>query len=182
MLTLLKELQSIVDERELDVSTSIAISESADQYLGQLYAKLGNRHRTLSQMDINPADLAKVLSGFRVIGKSDLRNGFADISKPKMLLKFLNDVNEVGQEREFGEDMNSLVKADDRLREIALAAPSFINQYEEMLTKLADDPEDDQTRETILRDINKMRVFFEQIRNKLKTHLNKQVSTSLNPT
>lgn len=172
MLALLQELQSIVEETE--IKTSILITESADKYLGQIYAKLGNKFRTLKQQDIDSADLAKVLAGFRVLGKSDLRAGFEDVSKPKMLLRLLNDIAEVGQEKMFGEESQALVIADERLKQIGETAHSFVQQYEELLTKLEEDNEDEQTRETLLRDINKMRTFFEQARNKLKTHFSTQ--------
>ena len=172
MLKLIQELQSINEAAE--VSTSIAISESADKYLGQLYVKLGNKQRTLKQQDIDPAEMAKTLAGFRVIGKSDLRAGFEDISKPKSLLRLLNDIAEAGQEKVFGEDPNHRVIADERLKQVGESAPSFIEQYEELLKNIEEDADDEQSRETLLRDINKMRTFFEQIRNKLKMHLSNQ--------
>ena len=158
------------------------ISESADKYLGQLYAKLGNKLRTLKQQDIDPVDMAKALAGFRVIGKSDLRSGFADISKPKELLRLLNDIAEAGQEKVFGEDDNHKMIADDRLREVGDSAPTIVQQYEDLLKALEEDNEDDQARETLLRDINKMRTFFEQIRSKLKTHLSDQHNTHMQRT
>ena len=104
MLKLIQELQTL--SSDLEVQRSIALSESADKYLGQVFAKLNNRQRTIKQQDIDPADLAKTLAGFRVIGKSDLRSGFKDISNPKNLLRLLNDIAEVGQEKTFGEDEN----------------------------------------------------------------------------
>lgn len=172
MLQLIRELDKLSQEAQIDIS--VKITESADKYLGQVYAKLNNRHRTLKQQDIQISDLAKSLAGFRVIGKSDLRSSFADISKPKDLLHLLNDIAEVGQEKAFGEDENQKVIADDRLKEIGDAAPTFIEQYEKLLKNLEEDNEDTQSRETLLRDINKMRTFFEQIRNKLKAHLSQQ--------
>ena len=45
-----------------------------------------------------------------------------------------------------------------------------------LLTNLEQDAEDEESRETLLRDINKMRTFFEQARNKLKTHLAQQAN------
>lgn len=172
MLKLIQELQTL--SSDLEVQRSIALSESADKYLGQVFAKLNNRQRTIKQQDIDPADLAKTLAGFRVIGKSDLRSGFKDISNPKNLLRLLNDIAEVGQEKTFGEDENHKVIADERVKQVGEAAPSFIEQYEQLLKNLEEDNEDDQSRETLLRDINKMRTFFEQIRSKLKTHLSQQ--------
>ena len=169
MLKLIQELQTLNEDRE--VQRSITLTESADKFLGQVYAKLNNRHRTIKQQDIDPADLAKTLAGFRVIGKSDLRAGFKDIANPKNLLRLLNDIAEVGQEKSFGEDNNHRVIADERIKQVGEAAPSFIEQYEQLLKNLEEDNEDEQSRETLLRDINKMRTFFEQIRNKLKTHL-----------
>ena len=85
MLKLIQELQTLTEEKEL--SSSIVIAESADKYLGQIYVKLGNMQRTLKRQDIDPAELAKTLAGFRVIGKSDLRAGFEDVAKPKTLLR-----------------------------------------------------------------------------------------------
>lgn len=172
MLKLIQELQTLNEDRE--VQRSITLTESADKFLGQVYAKLNNRHRTIKQQDIDPADLAKTLAGFRVIGKSDLRSGFKDIANPKNLLRLLNDIAEVGQEKSFGEDDNHRVIADERVKQVGEAAPSFIEQYEQLLKNLEEDNEDEQSRETLLRDINKMRTFFEQIRNKLKTHLSQQ--------
>lgn len=179
MLPLIKDLQILSEEQE--INNSVLIAESADKYLGQIYAKLNNRHRTIKQQDIDVAELAKSLAGFRVLGKSDLRGSFGDIAKPKTLLRLLNDIAEVGQEKTFGEDENHKVIADDRLKEIGEAAPSFIEQYEQLLKNLEEDNEDDQSRETLLRDINKMRTFFEQIRAKLKTHLSTQHNQTLNP-
>lgn len=174
MLDLIKDLQRVAEETE--VNSSIFLTESADKHLGQIYVKLGNKQRSLKQQDIDPAELAKTLAGFRVIGKSDLRSGFGDISKPKNLLRLLNDIAEVGQDKAFGEDPNHQVIADERLKQVGESAPSFVEQYEELLKNLEEDPDDEQSRETLLRDINKMRTFFEQIRNKLKMHLSNQHS------
>ena len=179
MLPLIKDLQVLAEERE--IQTSAMIVESADKFLGQIYAKLNNRHRTIKQQDIDVSELAKSLAGFRVLGKSDLRGSFSDIAKPKQLLRLLNDIAEAGQEKAYGEDEHRMVIADDRLKEIGEAAPSFIEQYEQLLKNLEEDNEDDQSRETLLRDINKMRTFFEQIRGKLKAHLSSTTSTSINP-
>lgn len=172
MLPLIQELQSLTEENE--VNQFMLLSESADKYLGQIYLKLGNKSRTLKQQDIDVSELAKKLSGFRVIGKSDLRAGFADVSKPLVLLRLLNDVAEVGQEKFFGEDPNHPVTADERISQIGETAYSFVDQYEELLKQLEEDGDDEQARETLLRDINKMRTFFEQIRNKLKLHLSQK--------
>lgn len=169
---LIKELQNLSEAMVL--SSSLTISESADKYLGQIYVKLGNKQRSLKQQDIDPTEMAKTLAGFRVIGKSDLRAGFEDISKPKSLLRLLNDIAEAGQEKAFGEDPNHQVIADDRLKQVGETAPTFIEQYEALLKNLEEDNEDEQSRETLLRDINKMRTFFELIRSKLKTHLSNQ--------
>ena len=178
MLKLIQELQALTEESQ--IQRSLTLTESADKFLGQVYAKLNNRYRSLKQQDINPSELAKTLAGFRVIGKSDLRSGFKDISNPKNLLRLLNDIAEVGQEKSFGEDENHKVIADERIKEVGEAAPSFIEQYEQLLKNLEEDNEDEQSRETLLRDINKMRTFFEQIRNKLKAHLSQQHNNYLN--
>lgn len=177
MLKLIQDLQQINEHKE-QVSAAIIV-ETADKYLGQIYAKLGNKHRTLKQQDINTTDLAKVLTGFRVIGKSDLRSGFSDVSKPNILLKLLNDIAEVGQTKEFGEDLNHKVIADERLKQIGETSPSMLAKYEELLKQLEEDETDDQARETLLRDINKMRTFFEQIRGKLKLHLDQKHNDSI---
>ena len=172
MLTLIQELQTLSEEME--IKNSVIIVESADKYLGQIYAKLNNKFRTLTQQDLDPAELAKTLAGFRVIGKSDLRSGFEDVAKPKMLLRLLNDIAEPGQEKVFGEEGQQMVIADERIKQLGDAAPTFVHQYEELLKSIEEDSDDEQTRETLLRDINKMRTFFEQVRNKLKTHLAQQ--------
>lgn len=177
MLKLIQELQTLTEEKKL--SSSIVIAESADKYLGQIYVKLGNKQRTLKQQDIDPTELAKTLAGFRVIGKSELRAGFEDVAKPKTLLRLLNDIAEVGQEKAFGEDPNHLVIADERIKQVGETAHSFVEQYEALLKNIEEDIEDEQSRETLLRDINKMRTFFEQIRNKLKQHLSNQHSSQL---
>lgn len=172
MLPLLKELQILTEEQE--AHQFAILSESADKYLGQIYLKLSNKTRTLKQQDIDPSELAKMLAGFRVIGKSEFRAGFSDISKPLALLRLLNDVAEVGQEKFFGEDPHHKVVADERVSQVGETAPTFIEQYEELLKNLEEDNDDEQSRETLLRDINKMRTFFEQIRNKLKLHLSQK--------
>lgn len=180
MLPLIQELQSLTEENE--ANQFMLLSESADKYLGQIYLKLGNKSRSLKQQDIDPTELAKMLSGFRVLGKSDLRSGFADVSKPLVLLRLLNDVAEAGQEKFFGEDPNHKVIADERISQVGETAPSFVEQYEELLKKLEEDGDDEQTRETLLRDINKMRTFFEQIRSKLKMHLSQKHNNHLQNT
>lgn len=170
MFELLSNLELLNEEK--DYSRAIFLSESADKLLGQIYVKVSNKHRTLKQQDTQIPDLAKILAGFRVLGKSDLRAGFADISVPKVFLRLLNDINEVGQERVFGEkDTLSKVTADDRIKQIGETAATFVQQYEELLTQIEEDPDNDEIRDNLLKDINKMRTFFEQAKNKLKTHL-----------
>ena len=172
MLKLIAEIQELHEAKSLN--ESVMIMESADKYLGQIYVKIGNKHRTLKQQDINVQDLAKILSGFRVLGKSSMRAGFADVSSPKVLLRMLNDIAEAGQEKVFGEDDGHRVIADERIKQIGETAHNFVEQYEMLLNNLEQDNEDEESRETLLRDINKMRTFFEQARNKLKTHLAQQ--------
>lgn len=168
-LTLLKQLQKLNEEK--DYTEMNVLTESAEKYLGQIYAKLGNTHQTLKQQDLNPKDLALVLSGFRVLGKSDLRSGFSDISKPKNLLKILNDINEPGRTKEFGENDLHKMDADERLKDIGQSAEKYVSYYEEILNRLEEDNDDEEAREILLRDIGKMRTFFEQLKNKLKFHL-----------
>lgn len=172
MLKLIAEIQELHEAKSLN--ESVMIMESADKYLGQIYVKIGNKHRTLKQQDINVQDLAKILSGFRVLGKSSMRAGFADVSSPKVLLRMLNDIAEAAQEKVFGEDDGHRVIADERIKQIGETAHNFVEQYEMLLNNLEQDNEDEESRETLLRDINKMRTFFEQARNKLKTHLAQQ--------
>jgi hypothetical protein len=168
-LTLLKQLQKLNEDKDyMEVSL---LTDSAEKYLGQIYAKLGNTHQTLKQQDINPKDLALVLSGFRVLGKSDLRSGFSDIAKPKSLLKILNDINEPGRTKEFGENDIHKMDADERLKDIGQTASKFVTYYEDILNRLEEDNDDEEAREILLRDIGKMRTFFEQLKNKLKFHL-----------
>mgnify|MGYP002507834170 CR=1 FL=1 len=168
-LTLLKHLQKLNDDK--DSQELNALTESAEKYLGQIYAKLGNTHQTLKQQDINPKDLALVLSGFRVLGKSDLRSSFSDIAKPKSLLKILNDIGESARSKDFGESDIHKMDADERLKDIGQTAGNFVSYYEDILERLEEDNEDEEAREIILRDIGKMRTFFEQLKNKLKFHL-----------
>jgi hypothetical protein len=172
---LLQEVQQLSEQR--DISRKIFIAESAEQYLGKIYTKIENENRTLKQQDLKPEDLAKALAGFRVLGKADMRAGFADISKPKLLLQLLNDIDEISKDKEFGEYEYHKVDADDRIAEIGEAAPSYVEQYEELLKSLDDEKDNSaakKARETLLRDIGKMRTFYEQMRNKLKTLLSQQ--------
>ena len=178
MLKLIAEIQELHENKALN--ESVTIMESADKYLGQIYVKIGNKHRTLKQQDINVQDLAKILAGFRVIGKSDMRAGFSDVATPKVLLRLLNDIAEAGQEKVFGEDETHKVIADERIKQIGETAHNFVEQYEMLLNNLEQDNDDEESRETLLRDINKMRTFFEQVRNKLKTHLAQQSTANQN--
>jgi len=145
--------------------------ESADKLLGQIFVKVGNKNKTLKDQELEVEDLARILAGFRVIGKIQYREVLGDVSSPKMLLKLLNDIDENGQEEIFGEPGTPKVTADERIMEIGETHHKLVNKYTELLQQLEDDPDNDEVRDMLQRDIGQMRTFFEQAKNKLKNHV-----------
>lgn len=144
--------------------------ESVDSMLGGLYAKLGAD----GVPQIDTGLVAKRLAGLVVLGKKDFRSAFPDLQDNVVILRLLNDVDEQDQQKMFSDEDEhkyNQFTANEKLEKLGSHATKVEQEFKELLDKFVANPKDGATLNNLKNRIGKMRTFFAQVRNNLRTQV-----------